>query len=107
MKFALTMILVSAVGLFILAITRPSNPGEPPMRGNSAAPSPVPAQTPDEVALEKIKREDASGRFPFLVSSMCRDFLERYPTSSRRAEVEGMLERNQKKAGQADSKIRA
>ena len=43
----------------------------------------------------RIKREHASGRFPFLVSSLCRDFLQRFASSPHRAEVEQILTRNQ------------
>ena len=57
----------------------------------------TPSNPPDEVAFGKIKREDTTGRFPFLVSTLCRRFLELHPNSSRRAEVEEILQRNQAK----------
>ena len=59
--------------------------------------------TPDGAALERIKKEHSSGRFPFLVSSLCRDFLARYPESPHRAAIEDILKRNQEQIGETQS----
>jgi len=94
------MIILSAGILLALATRRAVTDPAPSeqQRLNSKNSSPAPTRTsqaPDELALARIKREHASGRFPFLVSSLCRDFLQRYATSPYRAEVEQILQRNQ------------
>ena len=100
MKLVALVMLLSFALLLILAIRGPSeNPSRRPVQpgSKSSSDSGVDArpQSPDEGALRRIKLEHASGRFPFMVSSMCRDFLERYPKSPHRAEVESILKRNQ------------
>ena len=91
MKLVILMIVLPALALFILVSKRPGapSPARPEPAQNSSA---AIVQSPDRAALERIQREHASGRFPFLVSSLCRDFLARYPTSPHRAEVERILD---------------
>ena len=107
MKLVGLMILLSGGLLAVLATIRHLNkpiagPSDSTSGGSAISPSSAP--TPDEGALRKIKAEHASGRFPFLVSSLCRDFLERYPTSAHRAEVESILQRSQEAIGDRESK---
>ena len=109
MKLVALVILLSFVLLLILAIRGPSEdptrrPVQPVSRSSSDSGVDARAQSPDEGALRRIKLEHASGRFPFMVSSMCRDFLERYPNSPHRAEVEGILKRNQEQILAEESK---
>ena len=112
MKLVAWMILLSGLVLFILATVRPGkNPGTrgPENVRNSSVVSPVadpPALAADEAALQQIKREHATGRFPFLVSSLCRDFLERYPASPHRVEVENILERSQELISESERQSR-
>jgi hypothetical protein len=109
MKLVAWMILLSGVVLFILATVRPGkNPGTrgPENARNSSVVSDPPALAADEAALQQIKREHATGRFPFLVSSLCRDFLERYPASPHRVEVENILERSQEHISESERQSR-
>ena len=105
MKLAVLMIVLPVFVLLMLATLGPRlNPDARPPRASAKtlASSPAP-QTPDAMALERIKKEHASERFPFLVSSLCRDFLARYPASPHRAEIEAILKRNQEQIGEAES----
>jgi len=69
-----------------------SRANRPLQQVRNSAPS---AQRPDESAWQTIKREHAAARFPYIVSSLCRDFLERFPESSYRGDVEKILQRNE------------
>src|SRR5687768_6914894 len=100
MRFVLLMIVLSAGILLALAtrraVTDSATPEQQRLNSKNSLPAPSRAsQGPDELALARIKREHAAGRFPFLVSSLCRDFLQRYGSSPHRAEVEQILARNQ------------
>jgi hypothetical protein len=102
MKMLGFMFVLSVVGLLFLTVSRNvdrtflSSPNE------DASNVRAPANAADEAAFEKIKREDSTGRFPFLVSTLCRQFLELHSTSSRRPEVEEILQRNQAKIAEAE-----
>ena len=91
------MIVLSAGILLSLvarsALTGLSRPAQQPL--NPETESSQSSHTSDELALARIKREHATARFPFLVSSLCRDFLQRFASSPHRAEVEQILKRNQ------------
>ena len=94
------MIILSAGILLMLAtrraVTGSASPEQQRLNSKNSSPAPTrTSQAPDELALARIKREHAAGRFPFLVSSLCRDFLQRYGSSPHRAEVERILEQNQ------------
>jgi hypothetical protein len=109
MKLVAFMILLSGVLLAFLATSRHLNkpvagPSDQTPSGSSNSLSSAP--TPDESALRKIKTEQATGRFPFLVSSLCRDFLERYPESPHRAEVENILKQSQETITERESTVR-
>jgi hypothetical protein len=108
MKLAGLMILIPLVALFIVAaIGRQNRIGASPRQvRNTSASAPV-LQRPDEAALQTLKREHASARFPYLVSSLCRHFLEHYPTSPHRAEVEAILKRNEEVLAQTESGVPA
>jgi hypothetical protein len=97
MRFVLLMIVLSAGILLALvarsALTGLSRPAQQPL--NPETESSQSSHTSDELALARIKREHATARFPFLVSSLCRDFLQRFASSPHRAEVEQILKRNQ------------
>jgi hypothetical protein len=101
MKLVGLMILVPLLALVVLTGARLSRkslrgPSERDDRSSAIAPvMPPTAQSPDEAALLKIKREHSLGRYPFLVSSLCRDFLERYQHSPLRADVESILNETQ------------
>jgi hypothetical protein len=101
MKLVGIMILLPVLALLILTGTKFGQntfglSSDPDARSSAIEPVlPPDARTPDEVALLKIKREHSLGRYPFLVSSLCRDFIARYQHSPLRAEVEGILEQSQ------------
>ena len=91
------MILLS-VGILLALVARSLITGSPTpgqSRLEAELESGSSSHSSDELALARIKREHASGRFPFLVSSLCRDFLQRFASSPHRAEVEQILKRNQ------------
>lgn len=109
MKLVVLMIFVPLLALVILTGARLSRKtlrgaSEQDGRSTSIAPiMPPTAQTPDEVALLKIRREHSLGRYPFLVSSLCRDFLERYKESPHRADVEYILEESQQSIRESEA----
>lgn len=112
MKLVALMIILPLVGLFILATLRPGKSPipRPPAAGPNAPvnlPVESPPASPEEAALRTIKREDSSGRFPHLVSSLCRRFLEQYPESTHRAHVEIILKRNESAIVDAESADRS
>jgi hypothetical protein len=105
MKLAVLMVVLPLFALLVLATLGPrlnSDARAPRAAAQTSESTPGP-QTPDAAALERIKKEHASARFPFLVSSLCRDFLARYPASPHRAEVEFILKRNQEVIGEAET----
>ena len=105
MKLAALMVVLPLLVLLALATMGPLlNSDSRALRASTQTlASTDAAQTPDAAALERIRRENESGRFPFLVSSLCRDFLARYPASPHRAAIEDILERNQEQIGKTQS----
>lgn len=91
------MFALTVLGLLVLFVSRNVDRTFLSSANLDSASPRTPANPPDEVAFGKIQREDLTGRFPFLVSTLCRQFLELHPGSSRRAEVEEILRRNQAK----------
>jgi hypothetical protein len=99
------MVVLPLLALMILSMLGPRlNSDARAVRDSAKTLASAPApQTPDAAALERIKKEHESARFPFLVSSLCRDFLARYPASPHRAEIETILKRNQDVIGKAET----